>query len=309
MTKNILIYEGEIFDDLKKKLQKRYTLKDTKFLKKNYLKKILGLIVNLENYYTKKNLKLFPNLKFILSPTTGINHLDQIYCKKKKIKIFKLERNDFFKKKIYSTAELTLTLILMSVKKISFFNNLTKNFIWDRYKYGINQFNNYTVGIIGNGRVGSILKSQLKLLRFKVVTYDKKKKSDSLNYLLKKSDIISLHIPSQDNKNFFNKNKLRLCKKDVILINTSRGEIINEKDLITFLKNNKKSCAYLDVIDNEQKNLKDLKKNKILRYQKKYDNLYITPHIGGVSIEARKQTQEIIINKFLNFTKNDYTKF
>ena len=303
MIKKTILFEGKIFESSKKKLQKFFILKKINFNNIKDLNKIYGLYLNLVDYYSEEKLNIYPNLKFIISPTTGLNHIDLPYCRKKKIQIISLGKQDFLKKKIYSTAELSLTFILMAVKKVNQFNELTKNFFWNRYEYKINEFDNYKIGIIGYGRVGRILSKQLKVLRLNVDKYDKHENKKSLYNLLKSSDVISIHIPAKNNKNFINKDKLEICKKDVSIINTSRGEVINEKDLINFLKKNKYANAFIDVINNEQRRIMNIKNNKIILYQKKNKNLFITPHIGGVSLKARQITQDLIVNKFLNKMK------
>ena len=189
-----------------------------------------------------------------------------------------------------------MTFILSAIKRVNYFYDEVKKFHWDRYSQNLYQFKNYTVGIIGFGRIGKSITVKLKNLGFKVITYDKKTNNiNKLNNLLKISDVISFHINSESNYNFFEKNKLKICKTNVSIINTSRGEIINEKDLINFLKKNKNSSAFIDVIQNEQYQKNKLKQNKLIRYSKFNNNLFITPHIGGVSKDALVYTENIIL--------------
>mgnify|MGYP006149579321 FL=1 len=93
-------------------------------------------------------------------------------------------------------------------------------------------------------------------------------------------------------------------KPDVTLINTSRGKIINEKDLLYYLKLRKKFKAGLDVIDGEWLSKKDLKKHKLIKYANKHDNLVIVPHIGGATNESIYGARSLIINKLKNEIKN-----
>ena len=152
-----------------------------------------------------------------------------------------------------------LSMILLGVRKLTYFYK--SNFkLADRYKHQVYQFKNYTVGIIGYGRIGKKLLKDLKYLKFRVFFYDKnnkyKKDKDylNLNKLLKVSDIISLNLSySKANYNFFNKEKFSICKKNLIFINTARGELVDEFDMLSFLRKNKLSSAYLDVIKDETK--------------------------------------------------------
>jgi len=301
MKKNkIFLYER--FDNIKnlKIIKKKYrTYKITEINKfKNDLVEVL--FIKLGVLLNKKELSKYVNLKFIISPTTGLNHIDQDYCKENKIKIIYLDSHTKKKiKNIISTAELTITLVLLSAKKINSYLKDVENLNWNRYKHEIFQFKNYKVGIIGYGRIGKTVGRFLKALGFNILIYEKTKKSCKLNDLLKNSDIITLHINSKNNINFLNKKKLNLCKKNVSIINTSRGEVIAEADLIKFLKLNKTSSAYLDVIDEEQKNINNLKNNKLFKYQKRNNNLYLTPHIGGASKDALAFTENLAMKEFL----------
>ena len=116
--------------------------------------------------------------------------------------------------------------------------------------------------------------------------------------LLRVSDLISLSFNyTSENINFFNKRLFNQCKKNLIFVNTARGELVNEKDLLNFLKKNKSSSAYLDVIKNETINYK---KNILYKYSRQNNNLFITPHLGGATIDALKETEEMAIQQFIN---------
>ena len=115
--------------------------------------------------------------------------------------------------------------------------------------------------------------------------------------------IVTIHIPLDGNKNFFSKKILNNLKKESFLINTSRGDIFNERQLIDFIKFKSIKGFGFDVLPSDV-----IWKNKI---PKKYNflktlnrNFYLTPHIGGNSIESRNKTTLFIIQKFLKMQKN-----
>ena len=118
----------------------------------------------------------------------------------------------------------------------------------------------------------------------------------SLIQLLKKSDIISIHIPLNDqNKNFLNNTNLKYLKKGTLIINTSRGEVVNERHISKFVK--KKGIKYTsDVISNEHK----INKNYLMKF-KKNNNYILTPHIAGLTNESIEKTDLYIFNKFLKY--------
>ena len=153
-----------------------------------------------------------------------------------------------------------------------------------------------------------MINKYLKFFNFKILIYDinyglkKPKNAVKLSKLLKLSDIITLNINySKDNKNFFDKKKFNKCKNNVSIINTSRGEIISENDLLYFLKKNPSASAYLDVISDEQKknNYTSFKKNILYNFYKKNNNLLFTPHIGGAALDAKIKTENFVIKKYL----------
>jgi D-3-phosphoglycerate dehydrogenase len=196
----------------------------------------------------------------------------------------------------------------------NYFSAISGN--WIRDKLTSRQLYGKTLGIIGLGRLGKITAKIANGFGMKVVGFDKNKKiklnnvkNTSLNTLLKKSDVISLHIHlNKENQNFINRKKILIMKPDVTLINTSRGKIINENDLIYFLKLRKKFKVALDVIDGEWLSSSELKKHKLIKYANKNKNLIIVPHIGGATEESIYGARHFIIEKLKKIIKSNYDK-
>ena len=183
--------------------------------------------------------------------------------------------------------------MLCSIRNIKEANEDTKKLNWDYTKFIGRQMSDLTVGVVGYGRLGKIFTKLIKPLVKKIIIYEKNfiindensKYQTGINNLLKKSDIISLHIHADnENINFFNKNLFSKMKKNILIINTSRGEIINEQDLLIFLKRNSKMKYATDVLSNE---INSIKKNKLLKFSIKSNQVLITPHIGGMTKEAQ----------------------
>jgi D-3-phosphoglycerate dehydrogenase len=287
----VKIIEDPIFNDLKKIIHKY----DVIFTNPNKSKIFIG----------KEILKFSKKLKIICTASTGTNHLDNELIKSKGIKIISLTKDLKIIKKIPSTAELAFALTLCSLKNIMPAIISVKKKQWDYLPYVGNQLKNKKVGIVGLGRLGTIYARYCKAFGAKIMYYDPKiankkyTKLKSINSIFKNCDIISLHIHiNNKTKNLINSKNLSLAKKDLILINTARGEIINEKDLIDFLKKNKKAKFAADVISDEINSKKS--KHKLIKYSKKNKNIIITPHIGGMTIEA----QSIAYNRIVDRLKN-----
>ena len=250
---------------------------------------------SLDLKYRKKT-----KIKYIISPTTGLNHIDNQIQESKKIKIFNLTNKKFLNK-VNATAEHTIFLILKLLKK----SNTTVKFGFKKNyeNYIVNELHNKKVGIIGYGRIGKKVAKICLSFGAKVLIHDKSKKikqNKTLSYVLKNSDILTFHIPYNNNThNLFNIKKLKLVKNRAIIINTSRGEIFNEKDLlkVTLKKNLRLG---LDVISNE--NSFNVKKNIFFKRILNNENCIITPHVGGLSKESIELTDNHVISNFLKKT-------
>ena len=242
-------------------------------------------------------------VKYIVTPVTGLNHIDIDKCNEYGITIVSLKDEFNFLKDIRATAEHTILLTLSILRKINLASNSVMKGKWDREKFRGNEIYNKTVGIVGFGRLGSIVSDYFNSLGASIIVYDNnldqkvnhKYKFASLKELLKKSDIISLHINhSKENLDFLNISHFNLMKNTTVLINTSRGDLINARDLIYALKNNIIAGAAIDVISDEfsYKNTPEIN-----YYLSNPNNLIITPHIGGNTFESFEKTEEFIIDK------------
>ena len=241
--------------------------------------------------------------KYLVTPVTGLNHIDLDKCKEFDITVISLKNEFDFLKNIRATAEHTILLTLSILRKINSASASVLNKKWNRENFRGNEIYNKTVGIIGFGRLGSIVSDYFSALGARIIYYDdnlKKTTSNKYKYvaldeLLKKSDIISLHIDySKKNLNFINKSHFDLMKNSAVFINTSRGELINGSDLVYSLKNNKILGAAIDVISDEF-NYKN--SPEIIYYSTNPNNLIITPHIGGNTYESFEKTEEFILAK------------
>jgi len=235
-------------------------------------------IVGLENI-DKIILNALPNLKTISKYGVGLDHIDTIFAKK-------LGKKVSFKPGINkrSISELTLGLMISLLRDLRKINSDLVNNDWNSY-VGY-ELTHKTIGIIGFGNIGQDLAKLLKPFNCKILYYDKldvKNKSTnikktSLNTIAKKADIISIHIPlSKTTYNLIDKNFLNLMNSKSILINTSRGGIVNETDLYEVLKNKNILSAASDVFIQEP-----TKNNKLL----KLSNFFGLAHIGSMTKEA-----------------------
>lgn len=261
-----------------------------------------------------------PNLSLVTTRSTGIDHIDTNFLNSRNILLKNVA--------LYgenTVAEHTFALILSISRKIykSYIDTLNKNLTVDELT-GFD-LKNKTIGIIGGGRIGLHVALMARSFGMHVRVYDICEdtflaelinfKYVSFDELLKVSDIISLHIPlTCDTKNIINKNTIAKMKTGVVIINTARGGLINNEDLIDGLNSKKILGAGLDVLDGEsvlfENNLKNVKNNNIqdsakiiseVKHLANLPNVVITPHNAYNSYEAINRIIEATLKNIRNF--------
>ncbi len=255
----------------------------------------------------KSVLSRFDKLKIICTPSTGTTHIDLEYCKKRNIKINSIGG---LKEtlKIKASSEYTFLLILMCLRKINLVIKRNRENNWRNIEHLLrgNQIEGKIIGILGYGRIGKNIHKYAKSFGAKVLIYDpfvKGKFKNTLHKIQNNSDIILSSMSyNKKNFNFFDWNFFKNLKKKPIFVNTSRGECVNEKDLIKALKLKKILFAAVDVIKNEQLIMN--KKNILVEYSKNNNNLIVTPHIAGLTFESEKIAANITISNLVNFFMN-----
>jgi len=293
---------------LKKNLEKRGKLiykpnisktELKKILKKNKKIDIIFCNPNRQGYILDKEILKNSSIKLINTASTGLNHINRDNCKKLGIKILSLTKDIKLIRKLPSTSELSFGLMINLQRNIfqSFKSVVNKK--WDYTPFIGQELSSLTIGIIGLGRLGNFMANYAKAFGMKVFYYDpfknsKKYKKIDLKKLIQISDVISIHAHVTDETRYMiNKKILRLARKKPIIINTSRGELVNEKDIIWGLKNKKISGYGADVIEKE---FVDIKKSLIIKNINKY-NIIITPHIGGMTYQGQERAYNYAINK------------
>lgn len=266
-----------------------------------YAKKANAIIAGGE-IYTSKILAKLDYLEIISRVGIGLDNIDLNYANKRNIKIYNTPDAPS-----NSTAEFAFTLIISAVKKISLLHNYVKQKKWNRLYHS--EFSKITVGIIGYGRIGSKVARLLKDIGFgkilineidkkKIVNFkDKRIKFVTKEYIYKNSNVLTLHIPLNiETNNMINSKVFKKFKKNTVLVNTSRGPIVNINDLKKYIKLKKIEFAMLDVMPVEPY-FGNLIKNK---------NIVITPHNASMSYDSRVAMEKGSINNILNWVKNNY---
>ena len=273
------------------------------------LKNFNIIIVKFGLKFDKDLLSECKSLEILACPATGVDHIDSDYCNSRGIKVISLAGEDIFLKTIHSSAEHTWALLCAIYKNIVTSSNFLKlHKVWDRNKFKTRDLFGKTIGIVGYGRNGKKIANFAEAFGKKVKIYDKLDFSDvllegvnqtSLIDLVKLSDIIVLTISLNTfTKGLINGNLLSHCAKMPVIINTSRGEIVVEADIIEALESGKISKYATDVLINEyDKNF--LECSLLYKYSLLNDDVLITPHIAGANIDSWEKADLFISNKII----------
>ena len=305
MTK-ILITEfinQDSLDNLKKYFDIKYdeNLYENKLELENIIHNYEGLIVRNKTQVTSDVLKNAKKLKFIGRLGVGLDNIDTEFCKNKNIHVQPATGMN-----ADSVAEYVISSSMSLIKKIPMFHNGTIKGEWPRTTIRSAEINQKFLGIIGFGTIGKKVAKFCSKNGLKILAYDPyineindkeiDAKLSNLNEIYEKSDIISIHLPLTDEtKNMINKSSFSKMKNNPIIINTSRGSIINENDLIDAYHEKIISGFALDVFENEPIESKFY--NKIVPGM----NCILTPHISGVTTESNIRVSDFIVKKIINF--------
>lgn len=245
---------------------------------------ISGVVAGVETY-SKKVLDQLTNLRCISRVGVGVDTIDLAYAKEKGIEVLITPEGP-----TQAVAELSVGLAMDLLRRISISDRRIRSGIWKK-DIG-NLIYNKTVGIIGLGRIGKRTALLYKALGCKLIAFDKYPdtiwmkdnvvKNMPFDDLLKIADIISIHVPgTDDGKPLIAANELKILRSGAILLNLSRGGVVDENDLLDYLKNNPMSFAALDVFNIEP-------------YKGPFtslENIVLTPHLGSYAKEAKLQME------------------
>jgi len=292
---------------LKKKFNiiKLSGLNNSELIKKISSKAVLSsktsaLVIRSSRQLEKKDIKRIigkTNIRLICTASSGFDNIDIKECRRYGIDVLNV-----FGGNSISAAEFTIGLILAITKGLMKASNDMSKGKFDNTKSLNTELYGKTIGIIGVGRVGSHVARLSRSFGMKILGNDINKKLVnkykfvkfvSLSYLLQNSDVVTLHVPLDNStRKLVNKNNIAGISKHSILINCSRGGIVDEPALINALKKNKIKYAGIDVFENEPNINKAFAKLK---------TVILTPHFAGKTVESRKRMASLLADKIMKY--------
>jgi len=245
-------------------------------------------------------------LEFIARSGAGMENIDERYCQKENIICLNAPEGNR-----NAVGEQALGMLLSLFNNLVKANQEVKDGIWDREGNRGIELKGKTVGIIGFGHNGSAFAKKLMGFDVKILAYDKYKRdfgndfveSCDLQTIFEQADVLSFHIPQNSETRFMaDESFFESFKKSIYLINLARGKIVNTKALVGALKTGKVLGACLDVLEYEKSSFEHFfsKNNTIpedFQYLIDSENVIISPHVGGWTIESYFELSNVLLEK------------
>lgn len=267
-------------------------------------------------YFDAKKMDRMPALKVIASNTTSVPHIDENAAAERRIRVISLREEIAFLKSITPTAEHTWGIMLAMMRKVPASFQSVLDGRWSRWPFGApRMLSRMTLGLVGIGRIGEIVACYGRAFGMPVYWYDPyvatspvdgAVKVDSLAELVQRSDVVSLHLHLNDEtKNLISADLFNQFRQNSYLINTSRGAIVDTAAMLKALESGHLAGAAIDVLDDEfeQGFGLSVKDHPLVKYASMHDNLIITPHTAGSTVDAWTLTQKRTVDRAMQILR------
>ncbi|GAB6946982.1 D-2-hydroxyacid dehydrogenase [Vulcanisaeta sp. JCM 16161] len=266
------------------------------------------LVVRSRTKVTREVIDAAGKLRVIARAGVGLDNIDVNYARSKGIEVINAPEGS-----TQSVAELTIGLMIAAARLVALQDRLVKGGDWPKGKFMGTELFGKVLGIIGFGRIGQRVAELARAIGMKVQAYDiadvrdmaVKLGVDFVNFetLIRSSDFITIHVSlTPSAKHMISEREFQMMRDGVIIINTSRGEVIDTRALLKALNDGKVAAAALDVLENEPP--KEPWELELV----KHPRVIITPHIGAETREAQRRIAEILVNKVMNYIMSNSIK-
>lgn len=271
------------------------------------LKDTDGIVIRSKYRMDENFLKHAPGLKFIARSGAGLENIDTLYCNQQGIEVFNSPEGNR-----NAVGEHALGMLLALFNNLPRADREVRAGKWNREKNRGTELKGKTVAIIGYGNNGTAFANKLKGLDVSVIAYDKYRsgfgdafvRETDLNFIQTNADVVSLHIPENEETHYFVDDAfLSSFKKPIYLINLSRGRIVNTSALIKAIKSKKVIGACLDVLEYEKTDFESIIEKEMdsdFSHLLRSDKVILSPHIGGWTSESYFQLSDVLADKILD---------
>ena len=268
-----------------------------------------GIIIRSRFTIDKQFLNAATNLKFIGRVGAGLENIDGDYAEQKGVTLFNAPEGNR-----NAVGEHSLAMLLSLFNKLNKANSEVRQGKWQREDNRGLELDGKIIGLIGYGNMGKAFAKKLRGFDVEVLCYDIKDnvgeancKQVSLKELQERADVLSLHTPQTElTINMVNTKFINNFKKPFWLINTARGKSVVTQDLVEALKSGKILGAGLDVLEYEKVSFENVMSSEVetsqpFKYLTTADNVLLTPHVAGWTIESKEKLAQTIVDKIKNF--------
>lgn len=247
------------------------------------------------------------NLRWVVSPTTGIDHIDLTQANRMNVRVLTLRDLTSEISTVSSTAELAWGLVLALARRLTAAHQSVIEGNWDRTQFEGVELRGKTIGVVGLGRLGSYVAQYALGFGMKVLAFDVRSGASlpavecvGLSELVSQAHVISLHVPfAPDTEHLIDQSLLGQIKHKALLINTSRGQIVDESAVARAIRDGALGGYGADVLAGERAWGSRVEANPLTPLITEGFNVIITPHIGGYTTEAIQHTRGLIVREFL----------
>jgi len=274
-----------------------------------------ALFVRIGAAVNREVLDAAPKLRFVITPTTGLDHIDVALAESRGIRVLSLRGETAFLENVHSTAEHTWALLLGLIRRLPAAHSDVLAGRWRRQPFVGSELHGKTLGVIGCGRLGRKIVGFGAAFGMDVLAFDEDAaaiarttaRAVGIDELLAASSIVSLHLSlTPETHRFVSRERIARMRPGTIFINTARGEIVDEAALLDALKSGHLAGAALDVVDGDASwtEAHPLEAHPLVAYARANPNLLLTPHIGGYARESIDRTRRFVAERFIALARS-----
>ena len=263
-----------------------------------------GIVINSKIICDQSFIDTAKNLRFIARLGSGIEIVDIVYAKSKGIQVYRSPEGN-----CDAVAEHAIGMLLSLSNQLKKGDSTVRAMEWNRESNRGWEIGDLTVGVIGYGYTGRAFCHRIRPFCKRLLVYDKYvngfgdeliEECSSMDLIFEEVDILSLHIPyTNETSGLVGTSFIKLFKKPIVLINTSRGGIVKTKSLLMHLKNGKISGACLDVFENEKPNTYSKSERKMYEELFSMSNIIFSPHVAGWTHESKFKLANLLADRIL----------
>lgn len=272
----------------------------------NILPEINGIVIRSRFRLDQDFLQTGKNLQFIARSGAGMENIDDVFCEKHQIKLFNAPEGNR-----NAVGEHAVGMILTLFNRLHIADQEIRKGKWDRELNRGIELEGKTIGIIGYGNNGAAFAEKLSGFDVTILAYDKYRKGfdsgsiieSSIDDIFSQADIVSFHIPQNEETTYYaDENFFSSFKKNIYLINLSRGKIVQTSALVEAIKNEKVLGACLDVLEYEKSSFESFFEQELdpnFSYLLTSEKVLLSPHVGGWTQESYFKLSNVLADKIL----------